>query len=537
MAPPPEDISNLVSRTANLHCFDDVLELVPDVDTSAAMASLSLVGKLISSRIVNKHVVRGIFSKAWNISNGFSFTILDSNTFLFGFSKELVHDRMLNFGPWSVMGAHLVLKNCSSQGFLLKRSPHPDVRVQFKYERLSDFCYQCGRISHCARACPSDLPAVDLDSSLPCSTGKAFGPWLRAESCVPAPVRVLWAIVRNFHPNVIFLAETKVKTDRFSCVLSSLGFPNLSSVPPINNAGGLCLCWHNRIEVEVTTANGFVINALVFSSSPSSPWMFIAVYGLSYWHAKATFLNNLEVIAKSFAGPWLCFDDFNCILSQSDKQGGRPFACPSSGGLRDFVDSAALVDLGFASNPFTWSNKQSNMANIKERLDRGFANMEWRIKEAIAILQGSMSSDSNISTESNLQLELYECLKREELLWKQNSRVKWLKDGDRNTKIFHLSSVIRGRKNSIDFLKDELGHWISNRRAIGECFNRQLQTLFASSSPIVPDGLENLIPGCISSEDNLALRAIPDELEIKEASLSKAEAFLSCLDTYGSWSG
>jgi hypothetical protein len=45
--------------------------------------------------------------------------------------------------------------------------------------------------------------------------------------------------------------------------------------------------------------------------------------------------------------------------------------------LTDFVNSNALVDLGFVGNRFTWSNHRSGSANIRERLDRGFANQNW----------------------------------------------------------------------------------------------------------------------------------------------------------------
>ena len=46
-------------------------------------------------------------------------------------------------------------------------------------------------------------------------------------------------------------------------------------------------------------------------------------------------------------------------------------------GFYDFVQTNALVDLGFVGNNFTWSNHRYGRANIKERLDRGLANQGW----------------------------------------------------------------------------------------------------------------------------------------------------------------
>lgn len=41
------------------------------------------------------------------------------------------------------------------------------------------------------------------------------------------------------------------------------------------------------------------------------------------------------------------------------------------------MNSNALVDLGFVANRFTWSNHRGGSANIRERLDMGFANQNW----------------------------------------------------------------------------------------------------------------------------------------------------------------
>uniref|UniRef100_A0A1S3X514 Reverse transcriptase domain-containing protein n=1 Tax=Nicotiana tabacum TaxID=4097 RepID=A0A1S3X514_TOBAC len=49
-------------------------------------------------------------------------------------------------------------------------------------------------------------------------------------------------------------------------------------------------------------------------------------------------------------------------------------------------------------------------------------------------------------------MEIEEQLKNEEIVWRQKSRVLWLKEGDMNTKIFHRTANAHKRNNNIDQL-------------------------------------------------------------------------------------
>ena len=51
--------------------------------------------------------------------------------------------------------------------------------------------------------------------------------------------------------------------------------------------------------------------------------------------------------------------------------------------------------------------------------------------------------------ESNLQEQLSNRYKQEEELWRQNSRIKWLKEGEKNTNFFHHSMLQRRQHNII----------------------------------------------------------------------------------------
>ncbi|KAK3006808.1 hypothetical protein RJ639_015769 [Escallonia herrerae] len=379
-------------------------------------------------------------------------------------------------------------------------------------------------------------------------------------------VRALKKDARTLNSDILFLSETLTPPSKIIPVLHSIGFYNHCFFPPSGTkrlAGGLCLAWKNGVDLEITNKNCNLINALIFSDPPNSPWMLTAVYGPPHWGTKRKFWDDLDMLAQTFRGPWVCFGDFNAISNQMEKKGGRPVHSSSSGSINGFIDNNQLVDLGFSGNPFTWSNNRPLAANIKERLDKAYANIQWRslfpdasvlhlpgkssdhlpiaikthksnhpgpkpfrfesawtrdpsshhvvnsswripagggpmkvlqekteftsknlkkwnvnhfgnIQSKIKLLTRQLDSVQqreptirNLELEANIKAELDEQCKREEWLWHQKSRITWRTEGDLNTRFFHLSILIRRRKNAIDLIKDKEGNWISSREEIG----------------------------------------------------------------------
>jgi hypothetical protein len=126
-------------------------------------------------------------------------------------------------------------------------------------------------------------------------------------------------------------------------------------------------------------------------------------------------------------------------------------------------------------------------------------------------------SSSSFSEEFSLKQELDKLLLQEELLWKSKSREIWLSCKDLNTRFFHLSTLIRRRRNAIDFLKLSSGAWISDRASIGNCFTHHFSSLFSTASPIIADEMLDLFQPSISTEENSFICSIPTEQEIFNA--------------------
>lgn len=118
-------------------------------------------------------------------------------------------------------------------------------------------------------------------------------------------------------------------------------------------------------------------------------------------------------------------------------------------------------------------------------------------------------SQQNWEAERWVQVNLSEALKREECIWKQKSRVSWYTTADLNTKFFHLSTIIRRRRNNIESIKDGHGRWLRDRVAIGSHVEEYFRKLFTSEFAGIDDEISELIQPTITTDNNMQLCEIP----------------------------
>ncbi|KAK3039602.1 hypothetical protein RJ639_029301 [Escallonia herrerae] len=103
------DIHNLIEQTNRLHCFAEPIDLEEDPNHSENTNSLTLVGKIISNKPLNKTGVKNILLKAWNTHGGLKIQEQEGRL-LFSFTCEKEYQKVLQSCPWTVMGSHLVIK-------------------------------------------------------------------------------------------------------------------------------------------------------------------------------------------------------------------------------------------------------------------------------------------------------------------------------------------------------------------------------------------------------------------------------------------
>jgi hypothetical protein len=159
--------------------------------------------------------------------------------------------------------------------------------------------------------------------------------------------------------------------------MNRLGFFLISQVTAFGLSGGLALAWRPGVELECFAYDKNNIFAWCFSDTLHklhSPWILSCVYGLPNKRDKRAFWDSFASIGEGFEASWLCISDFNSVVDQIEKSGGKPVDRSSHCPFRNFIDHFGMIDVGFVGNPFTWSNNKQGLENIKEILDKGSAS-------------------------------------------------------------------------------------------------------------------------------------------------------------------
>jgi len=75
-------------------------------------------------------------------------------------------------------------------------------------------------------------------------------------------------------------------------------------------------------------------------------------------------------------------------------------------------------------------------------------------------------SEESAEEEVRIINQLEERRKQEEIQWKQKSRVQWLKEGEKNSKLFHKAMMNHRQHNRIFSLKDSQGNRVLQQEGI-----------------------------------------------------------------------
>ena len=110
---------------------------------------------------------------------------------------------------------------------------------------------------------------------------------------------------------------------------------------------------------------------------------------------------------------------------------------------------------------FRVTRKLSNVKRmIKTWNKSNFGHIFQEKKELVdnlTLIQDSIQKECYTKTNRDSELktlsEIHNIINKEEKFWRQRSRITWLKEGDRNTKLFHLSTLKHRAGNRISSIR------------------------------------------------------------------------------------
>lgn len=238
--------------------------------------------------------------------------------------------------------------------------------------------------------------------------------------------RVLHSLMQDLHPEIFCLMETISDHVCLERLRMKLGFNSKLVVDREGNSGSLCLFWKNGIDVSLLCYSRFHIDVVVVSHS-NKKWRMIGFYEHPISSQRGHCWNLLKILAGMSSLPWLVEEDFNEIISLTEKSGGNIRQEVSMNDFQDTLDDCDLRDLEFSGPFFTWSNRCDTPQTVQERLDHNVSNVGWQQ------LFPHFSVKHIIFWKSDHQPILLEILDRDmrirELISFTMSCVKWVKMG------------------------------------------------------------------------------------------------------------
>eukprot|EP00253_Pinus_taeda_P027885 PITA_27885 len=160
-----------------------------------------------------------------------------------------------------------------------------------------------------------------------------------------------------------------------------------------------------------------------------------------------------------------------------------------------------------------WNKEEfGNIMEDKQNLEKEMESLQQKM-----ILEGR--TEESISKEGAILGKLEERWKQEEILWRQKSRIKWLREGERNTKFFHQAMVKNRQRNMILSIKDKNGNRVVEQAEIEQVLMDHHKEILSEPQDDRMHAIQEIcaaIPRLVTEDQNKALMRAATLEEIEE---------------------
>ncbi|XP_074315315.1 uncharacterized protein LOC141651506 [Silene latifolia] len=296
---------------------------------------------------------------------------------------------------------------------------------------------------------------------------------------------VLKEIIRTYKPTVFALIETHMGGDHAEKVQRIVGYDSHARVDAVGFRGGIWVYWKSDlVSITPITKHPQYIT-MEISRNSGVPWFFTAVYASPNPQDRRELWTELADFARRNNHPWMVAGDFNETRNLTERHGGDANMARRCDMFNNWIEDCELIELEFSGAAHTWSRVDNwqpegdltaQLGSLSTKLqtwnEQVFGNIFRKKRELWARINGCQKKlaitrdKGTIVLEAKLRKELDEVLEREEILWYQKSRVDFIRDGDRNTSYFHVSTLVRRWRNRINSLKNNDGVWVEEKNAL-----------------------------------------------------------------------
>ncbi|CAA7037519.1 unnamed protein product [Microthlaspi erraticum] len=274
-------------------------------------------------------------------------------------------------------------------------------------------------------------------------------------------------------------------------------------VSPQGLSGGLVVLWKDYVLVSCISVDVRLVDLHV--EYKSFQFYLSCVYGNPMPSLRHCLWEKLQRIATSRQGAWMMCEDFNEIVSNAEKWGGRLRAQSSFRDFKQIMNICDMKDIQHKETEFLdmaesdhrpmivtiayeerrrryqfrydkrltdhddfvntvkhhWVNCLSHIDDLSTKLGLSRKEMsKWKRRnrfnaaEEIQIIRSKLDKALRdhqvLNTEiKKLRSDLNRAYYNEEVYWNLKSRTHWLQAGDRNTAYFHGATKARRRKTCI----------------------------------------------------------------------------------------
>ena len=102
-------------------------------------------------------------------------------------------------------------------------------------------------------------------------------------------------------------------------IQNRIGFANGLFVSSYGRSGGLALIWTRETDLEIKSFSNHHIDAVVTEANSNYKWRITGFYGHPQAHLRQFSWDLFAYLKNQYQLPWICFGDFNEILSMKEK--------------------------------------------------------------------------------------------------------------------------------------------------------------------------------------------------------------------------